>query len=561
MIFSIQTHHLMRLFLCCLISVLPCVFAHEARGDSGSLVDAGGLILTEKPIGEEHADSSEDRGDSAEDTPDSASDLSTLSAEASSDESVDPADPAGDSGDDVDSNLVSLEPELDPSPLDLAASEGDSEAQSSENSADPRESQSADASSEIDGKEPSASVEEDPSLHASASENEASSDAYNIPVVVDPTVEKHLRFFNTSIRDRFEQWLVRFSRYRPLVETIFAEFDLPSDLVNLSLVESGFNPYAYSRAKATGPWQFMKATGKIYGLRIDNYVDERRDPIKSTVAAARYLRDLYDIFGTWPLAMAAYNAGEGKVLRALRKARGETFSDISKTRLIRLETKQYVPRIMAATIIARNPNVYGFTHDPAPPHEFDEVIVNRPMHFHAISNISGIPYEELRLLNPELRRNATPPGDSAYHLKVPVGTGMKVMDVLDRIPTYKFPSYSEGTRLAKKGSSLWYRVRPGDTLEKVSRRFRVPIQTLKKRNNLSGSLIKVGQVLSIRPSPSDQTRLAKKTTGSSLRYRVRPGDTLGKVSKRFRVPIQTLKQRNNLSSSLIKIGDLLIIRH
>ncbi|MDH5667361.1 MAG: LysM peptidoglycan-binding domain-containing protein [Nitrospira sp.] len=555
MIFSIRTRHLTRLFLCCLISILPCVLADETRGDSGSLVDASGLLLTKKLIGEEHTDSSEDRGDSAEDTPDSASDLSTLAAEASSDDSVDPADPAGDSGDDVDSNLVSLEPELDPSPLDLAASDGDSAVQNSENSADSR---SADASSEIDGKEPSVSEDEDPSVHASASEEEASSDDYNIPVVVDPTVEKHLRFFNTSIRDRFEQWLVRFSRYRPLVETIFAEFDLPSDLVNLSLVESGFNPYAYSRAKATGPWQFMKATGKIYGLRIDNYVDERRDPIKSTVAAARYLRDLYDLFGTWPLAMAAYNAGEGKVLRALRKVQGETFSDISKTRLIRRETKQYVPRIMAATIIARNPNVYGFTHDPAPPHEFDEVIVNRPMHFHAISNISGIPYEELRLLNPELRRNATPPGDSAYHLKVPVGTGMKVMDVLDRIPTYKFTAYSERTPLAKKGSSLWYRVRPGDTLEKVSRQFRVPIQTLKKRNNLSGSLIKVGDMLSIRPSHSDQTRLAKK--GSALRYRVRPGDTLEKVSKRFRVPIQTLKQRNNLSSSLIKIGDLLIIR-
>ncbi|MDH5253061.1 MAG: lytic transglycosylase domain-containing protein, partial [Nitrospira sp.] len=150
---------------------------------------------------------------------------------------------------------------------------------------------------------------------------------YNIPIVVDPAVESHIRFFNTSIRGRFEQWLTRLSRYRPLVETIFAEFDLPSDLVNLSLVESGFNPYAYSRAKATGPWQFMQGTGKAYGLRIDHYVDERRDPIKSTVAAARYLRDLYDLFGTWPLAMAAYNAGEGKVMRALRKAQAETFLD------------------------------------------------------------------------------------------------------------------------------------------------------------------------------------------------------------------------------------------
>ena len=189
-----------------------------------------------------------------------------------------------------------------------------------------------------------------------ASTTDSTVTAYNIPVVIDPNVQRHIRYFDTSIRTRFEQWLVRLSRYRPLVEEIFTEFELPSDLVNLSLVESGFNPNARSRAKATGPWQFMWRTGKLYGLRIDNYVDERRDPIKSTVAAAKYLRDLYDLFGTWPLAMAAYNAGEGRVMRALQKARAESFSEIAKTKLIRRETRQYVPRIMAATVIARNPD-------------------------------------------------------------------------------------------------------------------------------------------------------------------------------------------------------------
>ena len=318
---------------------------------------------------------------------------------------------------------------------------------------------------------------------------------YNIPIVIDPTVQSHIRFFNTSIRDRFEQWLLRFNRYRPLVENIFAEFNLPSDLVNLSLVESGFNPYAYSRAKATGPWQFMKGTGQLYGLRIDHYVDERRDPIKSTVAAARYLRDLYDLFGAWPLAMAAYNAGEGKVLRALQKAQAESFSDISRTRLIRPETKQYVPRIMAATIIAKNPDQYGFSQTPVAPHEFEEVTVSRPLHFRAIANTTGIPYSELRLLNPELRRDATPPDSVAYRLKVPVGTSAKVMNVIDRIPTYKFPPIP--AQPLQVVASRRYRVRVGDTLEKVSRRFRVPLETLKTRNNLSGHGIKAGDLLVI----------------------------------------------------------------
>lgn len=334
---------------------------------------------------------------------------------------------------------------------------------------------------------------------SASSANAASAPSYNIPVVIDSTVQSHIHFFNTSIRSRFEQWLIRLSRYRPLVENIFSEFNLPSDLVYLSLVESGFNPHAYSRAKATGPWQFMKGTGLVYGLRIDHYVDERRDPIKSTVAAARYLRDLYDLFGTWPLAMAAYNAGEGKVMRALHKAQAETFSDISKTKLIRAETKQYVPRIMAATIIARNPDQYGFSQDPVAPHQFEEVTVNRPLHFRAIANTTGVSYEDLQLLNPELRRDATPPDDSPYHLKVPVGTGAKVAQLLDRIPTYKFPPLQVHARAkqVKTDRSRWYKVRAGDTLEKVSKRFRVPLKTLKTKNHLNGPVIKPGELLII----------------------------------------------------------------
>ena len=320
---------------------------------------------------------------------------------------------------------------------------------------------------------------------------------YDIPIVLDPSVQAHIRYFNTAIHGRFEQWLFRLSRYRPLVDTIFTEFNLPSDLVYLSLVESGFNPYAYSRAKATGPWQFMKGTAKVYGLRIDSYVDERRDPIKSTVAAARYLRDLYDIFGAWPLAMAAYNAGEGKVMRALQKARAESFSEISKTRLIRRETKEYVPRFMAATIIARNPDRYGFSQESAEPHQFDEAIVTRPLHFRAIANATGIPYEELRLLNPELRRDATPPGDETYHLKVPVGTKAKVEQLLDRIPTYKFPPLPATAQFASAGHSRWYKVRIGDTLGKVSKRFRIPLKTLKTKNNLSSPTIRPGDFLVI----------------------------------------------------------------
>lgn len=394
---------------------------------------------------------------------------------AGQDTALEGIDAAQESGEDLDPNLVPLEPELTASPPDLSTSDNSVETPSVE----------------------TPSVE----TAASAGSSGPQETLYNIPVVIDQSVQSHIRFFNTSIRDRFEQWMVRLNRYRPLVENIFAEFNLPSDLVHLSLVESGFNPYAYSRAKATGPWQFMKGTGKLYGLRIDHYVDERRDPIKSTVAAARYLRDLYDIFGTWPLAMAAYNAGEGKVLRALHKAQAESFSEISRTKLIRLETKQYVPRIMAATIIARNPDQYGFAQSPVPPHEFEEVVVTRPLHFRAISNITGISYNDLRLLNPELRRDATPPDEAAYHLKVPVGMSSKVLELLERVPTHKFPPVAmmadrEISR-PKVSASHLYRVRIGDTLQKISRKFGVPIKTIKARNNISGPGIRAGALLNL----------------------------------------------------------------
>ena len=320
---------------------------------------------------------------------------------------------------------------------------------------------------------------------------------FRVPHSHNHKVERHMRFFHTAIHNRFEQWLDRLAHYRPIVEGIFSEFDLPSDLVFLSLVESGFNPNAYSRARATGPWQFMKGTARLYGLRVDQYVDERRDPIKSTVAAARYLRDLYDLFGTWPLAMAAYNAGEGKVLRALRKARAESFWEIAQTRHIRRETKEYVSRFVAATIIAKNPDRYGFSSEARDPHQFEEVVVHRPVHLRDVAKATGVPFLELRRLNPELRRDVTPPTDPEYHLKVPVGTKAGVEQMLDSIPAWN-QSASTQRRGAHGGQSPeWYRVRVGDSLAKIAKRFHLSVPELKARNNLTSHLVKPGDLLAI----------------------------------------------------------------
>lgn len=337
----------------------------------------------------------------------------------------------------------------------------------------------------------------DLAVQADVSSVVAEGSILNLPIVRNDKVESHIRFFHIAIRNRFEQWLTRLGHYKPIVENIFSEFNLPSDLVYLSLVESGFNPHAYSRARATGPWQFMKGTAILYGLRVDQYVDERRDPIKSTIAAARYLRDLYDMFGTWPLAMAAYNAGEGKVMRALQKSRADSFWEIAQTKLIRRETKEYVPRFMAATIIAKNPGQYGFIQEPPAPHQFEEIIVHRSIQLQSLAVAAGIPFTELSRLNPELRRDVTPPDDLNYHLKVPVGSREAAIQALEKIPAWK-PT----PLLVKKGKNRSetrgsYRVQGGDSLWTIAKRFNLSVAQLKARNSLTARGIKPGDLLTI----------------------------------------------------------------
>lgn len=319
----------------------------------------------------------------------------------------------------------------------------------------------------------------------------------HIPLVRTARVERHIRYFQTSKHDHFDQWLIRLNHYKPLVEKIFAQFQLPADLVFLSLVESGFNPKAYSRARAAGPWQFMQATGKSYGLRVDDYVDERRDPIKSTVAAARYLRDLYDLFGTWPLAMAAYNAGERKIQRALKQARAESFWEIAQTKFIKPETREYVPRFMAAAIIAKNPDQYGFETAATEMHQFEEIIISRPLHLKAIAAAADLSYDELRRLNPELRRDVTPPDDRAYHLKVPVGSHGTTEQAVAAIKTWTGPVVVTRPPKAAETTPRWYRVQMGDSLSTIAKRFHLTVDKLKERNKLSGRSIKVGQMLLI----------------------------------------------------------------
>jgi membrane-bound lytic murein transglycosylase D len=310
---------------------------------------------------------------------------------------------------------------------------------------------------------------------------------YDVPIVLNALVTNYITFFQTRLRDRFEEWLARSRRYIPLMQQILKEHQLPEDLVFLALIESGFNPKAFSRAKAAGPWQFIQGTGKKYGLRIDSWIDERRDPVKSTVAAAKYLKDLYGLFGSWPLSMASYNAGEGRVKRAMARTKAEDFWELNSSSL-RPETKNYVPKFMAATIIAKDPEKYGFFIDYQSPLIYDEVEVSKPVHFKVLAKAAGISVSDLKIYNPELKKEMTPPKYPRYRLKLPPGTKERFL-----------ANFSPKTVKEIIASvSQKHRIQRGETVSSIARKYDVSVKKILEANQLEReSTIQAGQILLI----------------------------------------------------------------
>ncbi len=358
-----------------------------------------------------------------------------------------------------------------------------------------------------------------------------------IAILADhPAVQAKIRYFQRVIPTRVQKWLDRFDRYRPMVEPVFAEFGLPRELIYLSLVESGFNPIAVSRARAKGPWQFIRSTGRMYGLKVKGLVDERQDPMKSTVAAAHHLRDLYDQFGSWPLALAAYNAGAGKVSRVIKKSGTRDFWKIAKSRrLLRRETRQYVPKFMALTMIAMDPTRFGFHVQGEDMHQYEEVRLGKSVHLRDVAKETQIPFRELRRLNPELVRSILPDG---YYLKVPVGKGRHVAQAESRL---------------QRWNKTWHRVSRGENLSVLAHRFGTDVRTLQRLNGLSGTVIRAGQRLRVSGEESLESGERVK------RYRVRRGDSLWSIARRFRVSVRDLMALNNLRSDRILASQMLWI--
>jgi membrane-bound lytic murein transglycosylase D len=357
----------------------------------------------------------------------------------------------------------------------------------------------------------------EPARSGAALVAEASTDDSTYQIHQNEHVLRFLEQFQTGYRRAVvERWLTRSGRYLPMVLDVFRQKGLPEELVFTAMIESGFNPVAVSHAGAKGLWQLMAPTARRYGLRVDRWLDERLDPEKSTVAAASYLSDLYRMFGSWDLAQAAYNAGEMKVLRAIQGTGTRDFWSLTRTRLLRDETKNFVPAIHAVTIIGQEPEQYGFTVRPEEPLSYEEITVPRATSLKHVAGLSGIGYEELVRLNPELRLKQTPP-DATYHLKVPRGSAAALQAGLDREAEAR--KIAAAARTADRGKrkihgagasapARVHVVQPRDTIGGIAKRYGVSVQQLSRWNDLErGARLRPGdrlRVAAVHPAEPDQ---------------------------------------------------------
>lgn len=381
----------------------------------------------------------------------------------------------------------------------------------------------------------------------------------DVPLVVnDPVLRVVAAFQSYPLHDKIAAGLSRSGRYVPMIQRIFAEEGLPRDLAWIAFIESSFLPHARSPRSAQGVWQFMPRTGRQYGLKSNGVVDERSDPEKATRAAARYLTYLHEIFGDWYLVMAAYNAGEGKILRAMEKTGARDFWQLASTNAIRRQTQNYVPAFLASVLISKDPAHYGFDVVLEPPLDFETVRLDRPVDLRTLAAGVSLPYEDLQALNPELRSTVTPRETEGYALRVPSGMSETILAAFAGAPTAVPPTFR--THTAKKG----------ETLPRIARHYGVSVTSLATANSLSprakvarGQEILIPQkVASAAPKASKARKPTKAADASaaSTSYRVKNGDTLYRIALRHGVTVAELLAVNSLGGApSLKAGDKISI--
>lgn len=391
----------------------------------------------------------------------------------------------------------------------------------------------------------------DPNLKAKA-EAELKTLHSDLPLVMNDYVASYINFYSTRGRGVLERALVRAGRYRGMIQRVFKEVGVPQDLIYLAQAESGFQPLALSRAGARGMWQFIGSRAKGYGMERNHWVDDRQDPEKSTRAAAQHLKDLYNEFGDWYLAMAAYNSGPVNVQQGVQRTGFADFWELYKRNVLPKETKNYVPIILAMAIIAKNPAQYGIDAiQPDPPLAFDTVQIDYPVDLRLVAQCVDAPLDTIRDLNPSLLR-VTTPKDESFELKLPAGTRDQYHQAIAAIPADK---------------RLWWRyhkVGDGETLVAIARQYHVPAKSITQVNGLETSDITPQTNLIIpiaagshAPGEVERVTYSRRPT----RYRVRAGDTVTSVADDFGVPPASLRRWNRIKSDTLRRGRMLVIYH
>ncbi len=386
----------------------------------------------------------------------------------------------------------------------------------------------------------------DPSVRATA-EAEIKTTKSDLPLMLNDQVAMFINYFSsTKGRHTLEHGLTRAGRYRDLISQTFQQVGVPQDLIYLAMAESGFQPLAVSRAGARGMWQFMAGRGSMYGLERNWWVDDRQDPVKSTRAAALHLKDLYNEFGDWYLAMAAYNTGPGNIQHAVERTGYADFWELYKRGVLPQETRNYVPIIVAVTIMAKNPAQYGLQNVvPEKPVPADQLTIDYPVDLRLVAECLDTSADTLQQLNPSLLRLTTPK-DQAFTLNLPAGTKDKYEAAIALIP----PDMRTFWR--------YHRVESGESLSSIAHKYHTSTSVIEDANNLSSDEVTVGSKLIIPIAPGsagDSVAYSKKAT----HYKVRKGDTVGSIADDFQVPVDKIRKWNHLKGNTVATGRTLLI--
>lgn len=376
----------------------------------------------------------------------------------------------------------------------------------------------------------------------------------SIPIEENEHVLKEIKLFQEGERKLFELSFKRSGCYRPIILEELRRAGLPEELSWMPMIESWFNTRAFSRARALGLWQFIASTGNRFGLKRDQHVDERMDPIKSTRAAVKYLTELHTHFGDWTTALAAYNCGEYRVQRIIR-SQAINYLDNFWDLYLKLprETARFVPRFIATLLIINNPEKYGFDlPTPDPPLQYETISINKPVRLSSLSEALGLEAEELATLNPELRQKSTPDGE--YLLKVPAGLGEQTLASINTLPRYIPPL----------NTYINHYVRRGETLSEIAERYRTSVSAIARLTGLrSVNFIRPGQRLKIPVRGSSISYASPPPLikeGEKLIYVVRRGDSLSKIARDYNTTIQKIKEDNSLTNNNLDVGQKIVIQ-